>query len=112
MTTYNHGIRVKEGATPVSKPLLGTAGLQVVVGCAPVNLTKDPYSKTNKVVLCNSFDECVQKLGYSDEMDKYTLCQAMYASFKHFKISPVVFINVLDPKKHKQTVAESTVCCK
>lgn len=109
MTTYNHGIRVKEGATPVSKPLLGTAGLQVVVGCAPVNLTKDPYSKTNKVVLCNSFDECVQKLGYSDEMDKYTLCQVVYASFKHFKISPVVFINVLDPKKHKQTVAESTV---
>ena len=109
MTTYNHGIRVKEGATPVSKPLLGTAGLQVAVGCAPVNLTKDPYSKTNKVILCNSFDECVSKLGYSDEMDKYTLCQAMYASFKHFKISPVVFINVLDPKKHKQTVAESTV---
>lgn len=109
MSNYNHGIRVKEAATPLSKPRAGMAGLQVVVGVAPVHLTKDPYSKVNKLFMCNSFEDCVKELGYSTEVDKYTLCQSMYASFKHFGIRPVIFINVLDPKKHKKPVAESSI---
>ena len=28
----------------------------------------------------------------------------MYASFKLFQISPVVFVNVLDPKKHRKDI--------
>ncbi len=111
---YNHGVRVMEVPTSVIAPLTGTAGLQVVFGTAPVNLADDPYSVTNTPVIAYSWDEAVSKLGYSGEKDDkghflYTLCGSMYASFKLVNIAPVVFINVLDPTKHKKTVDEQTV---
>ena len=40
---YNHGVRVKEQATSLVTPVTGTAGLQVIIGTAPVNLAADPY---------------------------------------------------------------------
>ena len=40
---YNHGVRVKEQATSLVAPVTGTAGLQVIIGTAPVNLAADPY---------------------------------------------------------------------
>lgn len=106
---YNHGIRVNEVPTQVARPLRGTAGLQVVFGTAPVNLAADPKAVTNKVILCESFEEASRVLGYSDDFKNYTLCQAMYASFKLMRISPVIFVNVLDPTKHKKPVAEVSV---
>ena len=44
---YNHGVRVLENPTSVAAPITGTAGLQVVVGVAPVNLAENPYGCTN-----------------------------------------------------------------
>lgn len=44
---YNHGVRVKEQATSLVAPVTGTAGLQVIIGTAPVNLAADPYKATN-----------------------------------------------------------------
>lgn len=35
---YQHGVRVLEQATSIVAPILGTAGLQVVFGTAPINL--------------------------------------------------------------------------
>ena len=43
---YNHGVRVKEQATSLVAPVTGTAGLQVIIGTAPVNLAADPYKAT------------------------------------------------------------------
>lgn len=106
---YNHGIRVNEQATSLVAPITGSAGLQVVVGTAPVNLTKDPYAATNVPLIAYSFSEAVKQLGYSDDFKSYTLCQSMDASFRVFNVAPVIFINVLDPKKHKKENSETTV---
>ena len=48
---YNHGVRVKEQATSLVAPVTGTAGLQVIIGTAPVNLAADPYKATNVPML-------------------------------------------------------------
>nr|DAX23673.1 MAG TPA: tail sheath tube [Caudoviricetes sp.] len=106
---YNHGIRVNEQATSLVAPITGSAGLQVVVGTAPVNLAKDPYAATNVPLIAYSFSEAVKQLGYSDDFKSYTLCQSMDASFRVFNVAPVIFINVLDPKKHKKENSETTV---
>jgi hypothetical protein len=100
MATYNHGVRILESATPITAPITGTAGLQVVFGTAPINLAADPYSVTNTPIIAYDYAEAVSQLGYSDDYDSYTLCQSIYASFKVLGVAPVVFINVLDPTKH------------
>ena len=38
MATYKHGVYTSEQATGMTAPVTGTAGLQVVVGTAPVNM--------------------------------------------------------------------------
>lgn len=104
---YQHGVRVQEQATSIVAPIVGTAGLQVVFGTAPVNLASDPYNVTNTPVIAYSWAEATGKLGYSAELNEkhrflYTLCESMYINFKLFGVAPVIFVNVLDPKKHKK----------
>ena len=106
---YNHGIRIEEQATSIVAPITGSAGLQVVIGTAPINLAKDPYSVTNVPLVAYSFSEAASQLGYSDDFKKFTLCQSMDASFRIFNVAPIIFINVLDPKKHKKDNTEASV---
>lgn len=106
---YNHGIRIEEQATSIVAPITGSAGLQVVIGTAPINLAKDPYSVTNVPLIAYSFSEAASQLGYSDDFKKFTLCQSMDASFRIFNVAPIIFINVLDPKKHKKDNTEASV---
>lgn len=99
---YYHGVRVVEEGTDTAQPINGSVGLQVVIGTAPVNLSEDPAAAVNVPVLCNSMQDAKKKLGYSEDFEAYTLCQSMYASFIAYAVAPVVFINVLDPAKHKK----------
>jgi Phage tail sheath protein FI len=105
---YNHGIRVEEQPTSWTQPVLGTAGLQVVFGTAPIHLAKDPSAVVNKPILVYSFDEARELLGYSEDFDSYTLCQSMFASFRLFRVAPVIFCNVLDPEVHRSVNASAT----
>lgn len=106
MAKYQHGVYVSERAaeTPVSST--SSLGLQVVVGTAPINMADE--IAVNIPILCKTLEDVKRKIGYSDNCDftKYTLCQSAYASFKKFKVGPVVFINVLDPEKHKESVQQ------
>ena len=52
--SYQHGVYVTERETSLVAPLTGTAGLQVIVGTAPVNLAADPYDCTNRPVIAYS----------------------------------------------------------
>ena len=111
---YQHGVRVQEQATSIVAPILGTAGLQVVFGTAPVNLAEKPYAVTNKPIIAYNWAEAVKQLGYSAEKDskqhfRYTLCASMFANFKLFGVAPVIFVNVLDPKKHKKKNSSATL---
>ena len=110
---YQHRVRVQERATGIVAPITGTAGLQVVVGTAPINMADDPYKVTNTPVIAYNWAEAVSKLGYSEEKDEdghylYTLCAAMYASFKLVNVAPVIFVNVRDPKKNKKENVEAS----
>lgn len=106
MSKYQHGVYVSEkiADTPVST--ISAMGVQVVVGTAPVNMAEE--DSVNIPKLCKSLEDVKKMIGYNENCDfsKYTLCQSAYASFKKFKVGPVVFINVLDPSKHKETVVQ------
>ncbi len=100
MSSYKHGIRTNRQATKLAAPATTDGCIQCVVGTAPVNLAKDPYNTVNKPFLFLNKAEAIAGLGYSDDFEKYTLCQSMYACFDVFAVAPVIMINVLDPSKH------------
>ena len=106
---YRHGIYVSEQETSLVAPLNGTAGLQVVVGTAPVHLLANPKSAINTPILVYSKAEAVAALGYSDEFESYTLCEAVAASFSVVNTAPMVLINVLDPAKHASELETRTL---
>jgi uncharacterized protein len=106
--TYKHGVSSSEVPTSVISPITATAGLMVVTGTAPINLAKT-IEYVNKPLLAYSWAEVVDALGYTDDWDDYTLCEAMDTAFRLYGVAPVVFINVLDPVKHKADVAPKDV---
>lgn len=92
----NLGIHVNEKGTAVSTPVTASSGIPFFVGTAPVHTAAKP-AKSNYPVLCASWDEAVEKLGFSSDWKKYTLCEAMYSHLKLYGAQPVIFCNVLDP---------------
>lgn len=105
---YKHGVYSSEGPTSVIAPVTAAAGLKVVIGTAPINLAKS-IEYVNKPLLAYTWEKTVEALGYSDDWGNYTLCEEMDASFRLYGVAPVVFINVLDPTKHKTDVANKEV---
>lgn len=99
---YFHGASARQVETSVSTPVTASSGVPFVVGSAPVHTVG---GAVNVPVLANNYNEAVAALGYGDDWEKYTLCEVLYSHFKLYGASPVVFVNVLDPKKHKKTVA-------
>ncbi|WP_260288451.1 phage tail sheath family protein [Peribacillus aracenensis] len=106
---YEHGITIQENATSVTPPIQTSSGVQVVIGTAPIHLALDPNAAVNKPILASTWDQAVKSLGYSENFKSYSLCESMFASFKLFQVSPVVFINVLDPSVHKTAVTDQSV---
>ena len=103
---YKHGVYGSEVPTSLVPMTNVSAGLPVVFGTAPVHLTTDA-AKANVPVLCYTYAEAVAALGYSDDWEKYTLCEFMKSHFALFNMAPVVFVNVLDVTKHKTAVADA-----
>lgn len=105
---YNHGVRVQENATSLVAPVEGTAGLQVIIGVAPVNLAEDPYNATNVPLLAYSFAEASAAVGYCDDFANYNICESIDASFRVLNVAPIVLINVLDPTTHVAALEEAS----
>jgi len=99
MAQIKHGIYVEQNPTSITTPVVAESAIQVVVGTAPIHLGNP--EAVNKPIAAYSFDECKERLGYSDDFENYTLCECMDLSYRVFAVSPVVFINVLDPSRHK-----------
>ena len=78
MSKYYHGVRVIEEGEAAARTITGTAGMQVIVGTAPVNLTDNPEAAVNVPILCNSMEEAVKKLGYSTDFESYTLLSLIH----------------------------------
>ena len=109
MATYKHGVYTSEQATSMTAPVTGTAGLQVVVGTAPVNMLEHPEQAVNTPLLVHNYKEAVAAVGYHDDFAAYTLCESISAAFSVVGTGPLVLINVLDPAKHTADIAETTV---
>ena len=101
-----HGVYGSEVPTSLVPMTNVSAGLPVVFGTAPVHLATDA-AKANVPVLCYTYAEAVEALGYSDDWESYTLCEFMKSHFALFNMAPVVFVNVLDVAKHKTAVSDA-----
>lgn len=91
---FYHGVKTSQKATSVSTPIEAGCGIPFVVGTAPVHVVG---GKVNVPVLATSWADAVEALGYSDDWEKYTLCEMMYSHFQLYGMQPCVFVNVLDP---------------
>ncbi len=101
-----HGVYTSEQATGISTPIVADVGIPFIVGLAPVQNAENPAA-IGKPVLCNTFAEAVEALGYSDDWATYPLCMAMYSHFRLFAASPVIFFNCLDPATMNTAVASA-----
>ncbi len=98
---YRHGIYTSEIPTSITPPVNVSAGLIVAFGTSPVNQLDNPSSAVNKPVIAYTYAEAVSKIGFSTNFEKYTLSEVIKVAFGIYGVAPVVFINVLDPAKHK-----------
>lgn len=98
--SYKHGVYGYEVPTSIVPPVRTSAALSVVFGTAPVHLAINP-APANKPILCYSYAEAVDQFGYSDDWDKYTLCEFVKSQFALYSVAPIVLINVLDKDVHK-----------
>lgn len=105
---YKHGVYTSETPTSIIPAANTNAGLPVVFGTAPVHLAA-ARAEANKPILCYSYKEAVEAFGYCEDWENYTLCEAIYSQFSLYAVAPIVFVNVLDPAKHKAAVANSEV---
>lgn len=99
----NLGIHVYEKATVVAIPVVADVGIPFVVGLAPIHAASKP-AKPLVPVLCTSWDEAVEKLGFSYDWKNYTLCEFIYSHFQLYGCQPVIFCNVFDPDEMSEDV--------
>lgn len=103
-----HGIYIARGKPTQSVPVAAESGIPFVIGAAPVQTAATP-AKAGIPVICESWEDVVSKLGYSDDWDSYNLCEFAYAYFKLYGCKPVVFCNLLDPATMKTAVAAADI---
>ncbi len=97
MSNYFHGAKASKQATSVSTPVTADSSIHLIIGTAPAHTVK---GKVNEPVYASSYAEAVEAMGYSEEWNKYDICEEIYATFKLYQSGPIVIVNVLDPKKH------------
>lgn len=99
-----HGVHVTERATSVSTPVVAEVGIPFVIGAAPIHLADSPAT-VGMPVLCTSWDEYEKQFGYSDDWEKFNLCEFAYSHFKLYGCQPVIFCNLLNAATMQKPVA-------
>ncbi len=105
--TYKHGVYadiIPSGETPSPS---GVSTYPVYIGTAPIQkLDLTDYSnKINTPILISSLEDARNKIGVSDDWDKFTLSEAVDAHFNNVlgSIGPIIVINFLDPDTHNSS---------
>ena len=106
---YKHGIYTESVSTAGRLQTRAAGTIPVYIGTAPIHKTAGTDNKVNTPILINSYNDFVERVGYSDNWDSFTLCEAAYAHFRNGiqSIAPFIVINMLDISKH--ITAEKTV---
>lgn len=103
---YKHGIDGKFDSTIDLTPAQ-SGTIPAYVGVAPVHLIRGWKEKdvVNYPVRIASIDHVKKYMGFTNDWDTYTLCEAFSAHFNNDVASagPIIAINVLDPSIHKKT---------
>ena len=99
MANYFHGVSTRQNDTSISTPVTADSGIAFVVGAAPGHTVG---GAPNDPIMCQSYAEAVAALGYSDDWEKYPICEAIYSQFKLYGVAPVVFVNVRSTRRASQ----------
>lgn len=99
------GVRATEQKTAGSAVVTAQTGV-MAFGTAPVHQTG---GKVNEVVRVSNYQEAVEAFGWSEDWEKYTLCEVIHSHFKLYGVGPLLLVNVLDPDKHKGESKEETL---
>ncbi|OMH40224.1 phage tail sheath family protein [Desulfurobacterium indicum] len=91
---FNHGVYIQEQDTAVFGVRTVDSALPFVVGKAPVG------APVNQAELVFNFTDFVNKFGWSDDTETYTLCEFAKVYFQFYGNAPAVFVNVFDPDVH------------
>lgn len=106
MRTYKHGIATKSnGAVGITQSKTAYSA-QVIIGTLPINTLKNPREAVNSIILLEDSEDLENIVGKTNEIEKYTAMQGVYASLEVHKVAPIVVINVIDPdnSQHVQAV--------
>ncbi|SKA01735.1 hypothetical protein SAMN02745174_02285 [Cetobacterium ceti] len=103
---FEHGVTGRENPTSVIAASTSEM-VAVYVGTAPVVMAKE--RNINNPVLCYSYDEAVEQIGYLKDFENYTLCEAIDSHFSKFGSGPIVLINVLNPEIHKADIESESI---
>lgn len=113
---YKHGVYVSEVPTSILPPVEVNAGIPMIIGTAPVNMT-DP-TNVNKPKLCYSYEEAVKEFGFVPAEEdttsglkkfNYSICELIYSAFSLYRVAPIIVVNVLDPTTHKKNCTTTSV---
>src|SRR5260221_3512201 len=101
-TISRHGATWETVPTSIQVPIRAVPGVNIVVGTAPLYKFADGSARVNNQVLCINYEDAVRQLGFTKDFHNYTLCEHMYAAFRLYGVSPVVYIPVgPDPLIHR-----------
>ena len=104
---YKHGSYaslIPSGYAPIPE---GVETIPVYLGTAPIQQLDlaDNSSKINKAIKVSSFEDAKALIGYDDDWETFTLCEAIAVHFQSGlqNIGPIIVINALDPSTHKKS---------
>ncbi len=99
---YRHGIYAEYTDTEITASKNNTT-LPVYFGVAPIHQTTDYENKVNTPLLLKHRRLALEEVGYSENWKTFTLCEALNLHFIKNNVAPIVFVNTLDPAKHRKS---------
>lgn len=106
--TMKHGVYVTKEGKAKTAPEVVDSGIPFYIGASPVQGASSP-AKAGVPVLCESFEDAREKLGYSDDWTSYPLCEAMDVHFRLYGMAPAIFCNLLDPVSMQESAEAADI---
>ncbi len=109
MGKYIHGAFAELEASQDYVSPAGVGTIPVYFGCAPLGQLADTQGKVNTPLLLHSWADAQRQIGYSDDWERYGLCEAVYAHFRNSiqSVGPIVVVNALDPQQARSSVEKT-----
>lgn len=98
MAEYIHGVRAEQILDQqYAADHLNSRSVPVYVGTLPVHTTAGGAARVNTPILLTDFAQAVRMVGYSEDWESYTLCEAIWVHLMMLGTGPICVINVFNP---------------